>query len=176
MTYVNHFKKRHLILKESTEKDFLELGIEEAILDSESQIISLPQNFSIRNEMTAVEDQGSQGSCTAFCVVSCLEHIHQRDLSEGQVNHEAEQTYGDCKEGLAVVHAFQTCKAPGAVDESIWAYDDTQTCWASPPNTNGAQRYRFNAIGYVYRRNRPLVLENMKTMNLLQRPRAYLYL
>lgn len=161
MAYFEHFSRRHLILKESTEKDFEELGVTEAKLDPESLLIPLPQSFSIRNEMTAVEDQGGQGSCTAFCVVACLEHVHRRDLSEGQVNHEAETTHGDCTEGLAAVHAFQICKSPGAVDENLWAYDDTQTCWANPPNTGGAQRYRFTDFGYIYRRNRPLVLQIM---------------
>jgi hypothetical protein len=123
---------------------------------------TIPQSFSIRNEMTAVKDQGIQGSCTSFCVVACLEHMHQRDLSEGQVTHEAEKTHGDCAEGLAVVHAYQICNSPGSIDEAFWPYDDTQSCWANPPDVSGAKRYRFNQIGYVYHRPRGLLLDLMK--------------
>jgi hypothetical protein len=162
MTIVNHFKSRKLVLKESTEQDFVKLKIGEAKLDPTITMPPIPQNYSIRNEMTAVEDQGAQGSCTSFCVVACLEHIHQRDLSEGQVTHEAESAHGDCTEGLAVIHAYQICNSPGSVDEALWAYDDTQTCWATPPNIGGATRYRFNNIGYVYRRPRSFVLDGMK--------------
>ncbi len=162
MTLVNHFKPRRLILKESTEQDFERLGIQEAVLPPSLTSPPIPPSFSIRNELTAVEDQGSGGTCTAFCVVACLEHIHQRDLSEAQVNHEAESTHGNCTEGLALIHAYETCRSPGAVDENLWAYDDTQVCWTNPPNIAGAARFRFNNIGYVYRRERSGALDSMK--------------
>ena len=162
MTTVNHFEPRRLILKESTAQDFAALKIEEAKIDPMIATPPLPQSFSIRNEMTAVENQGAAGTCTSFCVVACLEHMHQRDLSEGQVTHEAETTYSDCTAGLALIHAYQLCKSPGAVDEALWAYDPAQICWVSPPNVAGAARSRFNEIGYVYHRERSFVLGAMK--------------
>lgn len=162
MSIVNHFPPRKLTLKESSEAEFKKLGIQEAVLDTKIAMPPLPQNFSIRGEMTPVEDQGMQGSCTSFCVAACLEHIHQRDLSEAQITHEAERTYGDCTEGLAVIHAYQTCKSPGVVDESLWRYDPNQTCWTNPPNVGGAPRYRFNEIGYVYNRPRAMVLAGLR--------------
>ena len=79
------------------------------------------------------------------------------------MQHESEKTFDDCSEGLAVVHAFETCKLNGAVDESIWPYDDTQVCWDEPPNTGGAARYRFRDYGYVYRRRRTLQREEIET-------------
>jgi C1A family cysteine protease len=165
---VNHFKPRKLLLKESTEQDFIDLEIGEAVIDPSITLPPIPHSFSIRSEMTPVEDQGSQGTCTSFCVVACLEHMHQRDLSEGQVTHEAEKAHGDCNEGLALIHAYQTCNSPGAVDEALWPYDDSQVCWSSPPNVGGAARYRFNGIGYVYRRNRSLVNDAIRTQKIYQ--------
>lgn len=162
MTTLNYFKPRTLLLKESAKKDFAALNIQEATIDPSIALPPFPPSFSIRNEMTAVEDQGSGGTCTSFCVVACLEHMHQRDLSEGQVTHEAETTYSDCTEGLALIHAYQICKSPGAVDEALWAYDDTQVCWANPPNVAGAARFRFSEIGYVYQRERSFALGIMK--------------
>jgi C1A family cysteine protease len=162
---VHHFESRTLLLKESTAADFAKLKIGEATIDPSITMPPLPQSFSIRSEMTAVENQGSQGSCTSFCVAACLEHIHQRDLSEGQITHEAESTYGDCTAGLAVVHAYQICKSPGAVDESLWAYDENQTCWASPPNVLNAARYRFTEIGYIYNRPRSLILSVIQNLS-----------
>lgn len=161
MIVVHHFPARKLVLKESTEAEFKRLGIGEANLEPMVAMPPLPPSFSIRSEMTGVEDQGSQGSCTSFCVAACLEHIHQRDLSEGQITHEAERAHGDCTEGLAVVHAYQTCKTPGSVDESRWPYDETQTCWSNPPDIGGATRYRFNEIGYVYNRPRSQVIATL---------------
>ncbi|WP_231942347.1 hypothetical protein, partial [Cupriavidus taiwanensis] len=134
MALVNHFPPRNLILKESTESEFKKLGIGEATLGPLVAMPPLPQSFSIRSEMTAVEDQGSQGSCTSFCVAACLEHIYQRDLSEAQITHEAERAYGDCTEGLALIHAYQISRSPGSVDESRWTYDPAQTCWVNPPD------------------------------------------
>lgn len=162
MTTFNYLKPRTLLLKESTKKDFAALNIQEATIDPSIALPPFPPSFSIRNEMTAVEDQGTGGTCTSFCVVACLEHMHQRDLSEGQVTHEAETTYGDCTAGLALIHAYQICKSPGAVDEAHWAYDDTQVCWANPPNVAGAARFRFSEIGYVYQRERSVALGIMK--------------
>lgn len=167
MFIVQHFKSRNLILKESTAADFKALGIEEATIDPSIAMPPLPQSFSIKGEMTAVEDQGSQGSCTSFCVAACLEHIHQRDLSEGQITHEAEKAYSDCTAGLAVIHAYQICNAPGSVDESRWPYDENQTCWTNPPNLTGAARYRFNGIGYVYNRPRSQILTGMSNAGSL---------
>lgn len=158
----HHFPSRKLILKESPQQEFERLKIGEATLDAKLMMPPLPQAFSIRNEQTAVEDQGQQGSCTSFCVAACLEHVHQRDLSEGQITHEAERAHGDCTEGLAVIHAYQICNSPGAVDEILWPYDATQVCWAAPPNIGGAARYRFSNIGYVYNRPRALALSNME--------------
>lgn len=162
MTLVHHFPPRHLILKESTDAEFKKLGIGEATLGALATLPPLPQSFSIRSEMTAVEDQGSQGTCTSFCVAACLEHIHQRDLSEAQITHEAEKAYGDCTEGLAVIHAYKICNTPGAVDESRWLYDDTKVCWVTPPDLTGAPRYRFGQIGYVYNRPRALVIASIR--------------
>lgn len=152
---VRHFSARNLLLKESTQGELRSLGVRQVGFDPQGAMPPLPQAFSIRDEQTPVEDQGQQGSCSAFCVVAALEHMYRRDLSEGQVNHEAEQAYGDCTEGLALVHAYQLCKAAGAVGESFWPYDDTRTCWPNPPNLAGASRHRFNDIGYVYQRPRP---------------------
>jgi Papain family cysteine protease len=166
MTIVNHFKPRKLILKESTKQDFVDLQIGEATIDPSLTLPPFPPSFSIRNEMTAVEDQGAGETCTSFCVVACLEHIHQRDLSEGQVTDEAERTYGDCTAGLALIHAYELCKSPGAVDEALWAYDGNQICWVSPPNVAGAARFRFNEIGYVYQRERSFTLNALKTQQL----------
>lgn len=163
MTIVHHFPPRNLILKESTDSEFKKLGIGEATLGALVAMPPLPQSFSIRSEMTSVEDQGSQGSCTSFCVAACLEHIHQRDLAEAQITHEAEKAYDDCTEGLAVIHAYQICKSPGSVDESLWSYDPAQTCWINPPNLGGATRYRFNEIGYIYNRPRSQVLAGIKS-------------
>jgi hypothetical protein len=163
MALVHHFPARNLILKESPESEFKKLGIGEATLGALAAMPPLPPSFSIRSEMTPVEDQGSQGSCTSFCVAACLEHIHQRDLSEAQITHEAEKAYSDCTEGLAVIHAYQICNSPGSVDESRWPYDQTQTCWTNPPNLAGAPRYRFGQIGYIYNRPRSLVLSNIRS-------------
>jgi hypothetical protein len=157
-----HFKSRNILLPESPQTEFDRLGVSEAKLPSQLLLPPLPQNYTIQNEMTAVEDQGAQGSCTSFCVIGCLEHIHQRDLSEGQTQHDAEKTYGDCQEGLAMVHSFSVCKNPGAVDEALWQYDDTQVCLANPPNVAGATRYRFTDFGYVYNRPRAAVLQALQ--------------
>lgn len=165
MTIVNHFKSRTLILKESTKLDFVNLGIEEATLDPSILLPPSPPSFTIQGEMTDVRDQGSAGTCTAFSVVACLEHLHRRDLSEAQVTHEAERTYGDCNAGLAMIHAYQVCKSPGAVEETAWGYDDTQICWTSPPNVDGAARFGFKDFGYVYQRERKLVLDSMSKLN-----------
>ena len=149
---------RNIVLKESTKDDLKRLHVSEAPMPPTSELPSLPGSFSIRDEMSEVEDQGTQGSCTAFCVTACLENLHVVDLSEGQVNHEAEATYGDCTAGLAVVHAFKICHERGAVEGNLWPYDDQQTCWGSPPDISGAARYKFSGFGYVYQRPRSAAL------------------
>lgn len=148
-----------LVLKESTPEQFDALGIGQA--EEMIRMPPLPGKFSIRAEMTPVEDQLHQGSCTSFCVVACLEHLHRRDLSEGQMTHEAERSYGDCTEGLALVHAYQVAKTPGCVDDLYWGYDPAQVCWATPPDLAGAARYRFGDIAYVYQRPRSAILTAM---------------
>jgi hypothetical protein len=162
MTTQQHAIARpRLMLKESTAQDFEALGVGEAMLDGPETMPPLPPQFTIRSEMTPVEDQGFQGSCTSFCVAACLEHLHQRDLSEAQITHESERAYGDCTEGLAVLHAYQTCQTPGSVDEALWRYDPAQVCWANPPDLANAARFRFSGIGYVYQRPRSLRLTAM---------------
>lgn len=153
---------RRLLLKESTREAFEALGVGPVGLGLDAAMPPLPAAFSIRDEMTPVEDQGQQGSCTSFCVVACLEHLHRRDLSEGQVTHEAERAYGDCSAGLALLHGYQACQTSGSVDEALWPYDPQQVCWANPPALDGAVRYRFAEIGYVYQRPRAVAQQAMR--------------
>lgn len=167
MDEFQYFKPRNLVIKESSQEEFKKFGVRKAEIDPQMPLPPLPPTFTIRNEMTAVEDQGSQGTCTSFCVVACLEHIHQRDLSEGQVTHEAERAYGDCTEGLALIHAYQICNSSGSVDEALWNYDDTRICWDTPPDVGHAARYRFNSIGYVYSRPRAELSGSVRTGGLL---------
>lgn len=154
MTGLAHFPTRTLIVHESSPDDFKKLGIGKAELQEDLSLPGLPPTFSIRNEMTPVRDQGFQGSCTSFGVLACLEHIYQRNLSEAQIQHDAEHKHGDCNEGLAMVHSFDICKSPGAIDDILWVYDDTKVCWDDPPNIAGANRYSFQDYAYVYRRPR----------------------
>ncbi|EJN22648.1 cysteine protease [Pseudomonas sp. GM79] len=167
MTVLDYFKPIKLLLKESTNDEFVALNIQEAKIDHALTMPPLPATFSIRNEMTAVEDQGGQGSCTSFCVVACLEHMHQRDLSEALVTHEAETTYGDCSEGLALIHGYQQCSSLGSVDEALWQYDAMQTCWVVPPNISGAARYKYSGIGFIYQRPRADILNIMRSSSSL---------
>lgn len=158
-----HFPPRNLVVKESTPEEFSRLNINKAPDPTLTAMPPLPPSFSIKTEMTAVEDQGSAGTCTSFCVTACLEHLHQRDLSEGQLTHEAERTYGDCQEGLALVHAYQTAANPGSIDEALWPYDPQQICWTNPPAIGTAQRYKFGSIGYIYNRPRANVLSELRS-------------
>lgn len=146
-----------LILPESPESDLQTLLDADAGLDTTIAMPPLPESFSIKLEMTPVKDQGSLGSCTSFCVAACLEHIHRRALSEGHMQHTAEKTHGDCIEGLAMVHSFAICQTQGAVDESVWGYDEGEVCLANPPDTTGAAHYRFNDHGVVYQRRRAAI-------------------
>ena len=153
MTDHSHMSMRRILLKESLKKEFERFGITEAQLNT-AIAPPLPQDFSIRDEMTPVKNQGFSGSCSSFSVVPCLEHIHRRVFSEGQVQHESEKSYDDCSEGLRLVHAFETCKSKGAVDESVWPYDEQQVCWKKPPSVKGKRRYKFNSYKYVYLQGR----------------------
>jgi hypothetical protein len=168
MSYGQYFKTRKLLVPETTDDELKRLGVKEIEATPGITMPPLPPSFSIKVEMTPARDQGGQGSCTSFGVVSCLEHIFQRDLSEAQVQDEAEHAHGDCQEGLAMVYAFSICKARGSVDEDRWPYDDGQVCWASPPDLSGAARYAFRDFGYIYNRPRGFslkALENPQTLN-----------
>ena len=142
------------VLKASPAEAFEKFGVKPAPVDKAAAAPPIPARFSIRNEMSPVKSQGKQGSCTSFSVVACLEHIHRNDLSEAQVQHESERSYGDCKGGLGIVYAFETCKKKGAVEEKYWPYDESLVCWPRPPNTTGKMYYRFAGYGYVFRRTR----------------------
>ena len=150
------------VLKETLNDAFEKFNVKPAPFDKTAATPPIPSDFSIRNEMSLVKSQGTQGSCTSFAVVACLEHIHKGDLSEAQVQHESERSYGDCKGGLAVVYAFQTCTKKGAIEENHWPYDDSTICWSNPPSTAGKMRYKFSDYGYIYKRTRSNIVPHME--------------
>ena len=158
MVNENYLQERRILLKESTIGELSKFGVDDASKISDISSTLIPSDFSIRKEMTPARNQGTQGSCASFGVLSCLENIHKRDLSEAQVQHEAEKKYDDCTEGLAAVHSFEICKSKGVVDEKYWPFDDQQICWKSPPKISGKPRYKFSKYGYIYQRNRPVLL------------------
>ena len=82
MTDYSHLPMRRILLKESPETAFEQFSVVEASTDPGATLPPLPQEFSIRSELTPVRDQGFQGSCSSFGVLSGLENIHHRDLSE----------------------------------------------------------------------------------------------
>ena len=147
-----------VVLRESLEGDLREFASFQSIVRSETAS-GRPDEFSMKNKMTGVRDQGAQGSCSSFCAVACLEHIYPQDLSEAQVQHESET---DCKEGLPLAKAFRTCRRPGAVREEVWPYDVTQVCWPTPPSTKGKRRRSFHTVGKVYHRSRATVFQRQE--------------
>jgi Papain family cysteine protease len=165
MVSINHASARRLVVKESPEEFFKKYKIPQVPAESDITPALTPPNtpsFSLRQSMTPARDQGGAGTCTSFGVISCLEFFHQRDLSEANLTDVAERVHGDCTEGLTIAHAMQTAKDTGVVDESCWMYDDTQICWANPPNTTNCPRFSFRDIATVYSRPRAQVVGIMK--------------
>ena len=157
---MNSKKTPFVRLKESPIDEFESLGVKPASFDFTGARPPIPQDFSICDEMTSVKNQGQQGSCTSFAVTACLEFIYKKSLSEAQVQHESEKSFGDCdpQGGLALVHAFRTCTRRGAIEESNWPYDSTKVCWDNPPDTTGKKRHKFHDFGTVYRARRASVV------------------
>ncbi|WP_250481281.1 C1 family peptidase [Caballeronia sp. GAOx1] len=160
---LKHTSARNAVVKESPQ-DFLdENGITFTPgADSITEEMS-PPSASIRSQMTPVENQGSLGSCTTFCVTACIEFFYQTDLSEANLNDVAERTYGDCTEGLAIAHAMQTARNPGVVVESAWPYDENQTCWTYPPDTSAFPKFKFNSIAVLYNRPTAHIIASMRS-------------
>lgn len=159
MAKFEHTPTRNIVLKESSEEELRSLRIPDAAEGFAPPPI--PSAFTLRSEMTPVKDQGSLGTCTSFCVIALLEHIHRRDLSEAHLTHEAERRFGDCKEGLALVHGMTHAREPGLCDEADWPYDNVQVCWTNPPNVGGRVRFGFKGIGRVYNTPRRVLLDDI---------------
>lgn len=163
MSTFTHTPARDIVLKETTEDMLKEVGIDHLV--EPVTPVPVPSRFTIRNEMTAVEDQGNLGTCTSFCVTALLEHLHRVDLSEAQITHEAEKRYGDCKAGLALAHGMAQAREPGVGAEPVWPYDNVQICWNSPPSTGGKPRFRFRSVAAVYQVPRVSLLADIASAN-----------
>jgi hypothetical protein len=149
---------------ETTAEFLREHGIEEIEIPDD-QLRAGPPSFSLRSEMTAVEDQGSGFSCTTFCVVALLEHAHKRDLSEGHFWHAVEKKYGDCKPTTGVsLGNGMTLALDGIVDERLWVYDDTKPCWPSPPSIGAATKHAFTSWQVVYGNSRAEIVDRMREL------------
>lgn len=162
---LNHFEPKTLIVPESTEEMIKALRVpsftEFRVLGQEEQP-TVPPQFTLRSNMSPVQNQSFGGFCTAFCTNSNLEYIHNKiHLSESCTNHEAESRWGDCIEGLATVYAYQACRDVGIVPIANWPYDASKVCWNPVPNTTGKPRYKFNSFANIYNRPSSAVVQNM---------------
>lgn len=159
---LNHFEHKTLVVPESTLEMLNELGVPSFEKYRKAEQTMMPPQFTLRANMSAVQNQSFGGYCTAFCTNSNLEYIHNRiHLSESCTNHEAESRWGDCVEGLATVHAYQACKNVGIVPITDWPYDASKACWNPVPNTSGKPRYKFANFANIYNRPSSLVVKNM---------------
>lgn len=161
---LHHTPPRTCVVKEVDANFFGANGIQLTELASDENLaLAVPPAFSLKSGMSNAKDQGPAGHCTSFAVMGCLDYCHgKRDLSESCLTHEAEKRHGDCKEGLALAHAFDISTNPGAVDQTEWPNDPRQTCWTNPPNMAGKTRYRFNANRLVFYRPAAAVLNVMR--------------
>lgn len=159
---LNHFEHRTLVLPESTDEMLNELGVQKFERYKLDQELMMPPQFSIKANMSPVQNQSFGGFCTAFCTNSNLEYIHNRiHLSESCTNHEAESRWGDCVEGLATVHAYQACRDVGIVAHADWPYNPSKVCWNPVPNTTGKPRYKFGSFANIYNRPTAAIVKNM---------------
>lgn len=160
---LHHFEPRTVVAPESTPEMLRELAVPS--LESFrglAEPLAVPPSYSIRSGMTPVKNQSTGGFCTSFCTLSNLEFVQGKlDLSESCLTHEAESRWGDCKEGLATVHAYNACKSVGIVPEADWPYSPVKVCWNPPPNMSGKPRYKFSTFANVYNRPGAKVVENM---------------
>lgn len=153
---------RNQVIKEVEPSFFSKHGIQLSELAATADTLSLPPVVSLRTGMSPAKDQGPAGHCTSFAVAGCLDYFHGKlDLSEACLTHEAEKQYGDCSEGLAFAPAFNVSTANGLVAQSDWPNDPRQTCWVTPPNVAGKQRYKFAANRLVFYRPANAVLAVM---------------
>ncbi len=163
---MNEFKLKHVpervVMENPVTQKFLEENGMGTDAEFNEESLLVPTKFSLKDYMSPTRDQGGAGTCTSFGVLSNLEFLHgKRDLSEACITHDAEKRYGDCKAGLATVHAYLIGRDKGVVDESVWPYDDDKICWNPAPNTSGKHRYKFNNIKRVFYRPTKSILENM---------------
>jgi C1A family cysteine protease len=160
---LKHFPERNILCETVSEQFLIDNDMPSDMEISDAQSLMIPPAFSIRESMSAVQDQGGAGTCTSFGVLSNLEYKHGRiDLSEACVTHETEKKYGDCKEGLAIPQVYVICRDNGVVAEQAWPYDDTKICWNPAPNTAGRPRYKFSQVQRVFSRPSKMVIENMR--------------
>ncbi|CAH0258713.1 hypothetical protein SRABI118_03157 [Massilia sp. Bi118] len=161
--YLSHRPRRNMVIKEVPPDFFESHGIQLTPFAEEKWVATVPPAISLRSGMSDAKDQGPAGHCTSFAVIGCLDYLHGKiDLSESSLTHEAERRHGDCNEGLALAHAFETATALGVVAQTDWQNDPRQTCWTNPPNTAGKPRYKFNANRLVFYRPAEAVLAVME--------------
>lgn len=82
----------------------------------------LPPAFSLRPELTPVEDQARRGTCVAFCVNAVLEYITKMDLSEQFTYWISEMNDDDNEEGLPLTWTCDIIRREGTVEEKYWDY------------------------------------------------------
>lgn len=112
----------------------------------------------IRNGFSTIRNQGNQGSCVSFSLVSIIEYylnssVEKRDFSESFLYYTAraitQETEKD--EGVAIEYALQSLKENGVCIEELCPYDEntynkkpTEEAYKEAANRriNGAQRVR----------------------------------
>lgn len=125
----------------------------------------LPSQYSLRANMSEVENQGIGETCCSFAVTAALEYVNNRaDLSEANLADIGGRTYHNCdpKAGLAIGEAMTICHDQGIVLSQYWPYDETKVCWPTPPNITPDQRYKFSQIGVVFNRPTSAIVNNMQ--------------
>ena len=132
----------------------------------------LPKSVDMRNDFTAIRDQGPIGSCASFATVAVVEYMLKRgkkeeNLSEAYVFHNAVmRAGGDHEQGSSIYDNIISIHDDGVPSEHLWPYT-AENCVTDAPQSvhdDAMQRRVITAKNVVLRKGeRKENLKNLKS-------------
>lgn len=137
-------------------------GLHKSLFDNRDYLIfgfftaiTLPEKYSVENDMTPVRSQSKEGACVGFALATGVKEWQEQkdyskfiELSPRYIYEEAKKISGHTS-GTTLRAAMKVVREKGVCEENLWPYEVPQISAKSPSADSNAKRFKIKTYARI---------------------------